>query len=639
MACGKLDDTAEKIRQEIMIFLTTELMNHTESRGKDAAGVAAMFENGEYMVIKSGMPSPQLMTTFTERDNKTYKNFLNVCRDSGSYVKSYIGHCRKASVGNTWDNVNNHPIRVGDIIGVHNGTLKNHDRIFEILSGKRDGEVDSESIFRLFNHFTNEGKEPFTIDNVKEVGRKLDGSFAVIAANSNNPFQIALLRDARPVELAIVKDYGILMIASEKKFMEMAMFNLNMASNLFNLGIPATKFTKSSVLFDDIFSMHAGIVDLTVDVNEDTKVADIVKTERIGLTEDEWKEKTKTHHDNYSRTYNSGFCNQNKNLLTDGKSDANDKKTSSESGQESGTKTAEQGTQTSKQGNESDENIGMVWSRTSKKFSSIARTGGTKGIKDDFIDSLHGAEITPIQKKIKEVTTNGEDPVEIELKSEIDNDRFDNHSQSTCKLNEIDADNDSFEKGSNKEAVIKQYHMEQDPVVAHKKPSGVAIGQVVKTSNTIDRKALDAAYKYKGGLEKYESDDELAMKLEMQATTLRAIPSYTLCNRHAESVALSSYYEGYLQCAEDMKGGVVEPELPKKSAEMHIRILKVLMNMLIPMVKGTMPSEVENAVSNAMNSGVELTSEKYKSVISTGDLKKHRILRWIGDMISDKEKR
>lgn len=63
-----------------------------------------------------------------------------------------IGHTRMATHGSPEDNRNNHPLRHGQFMGIHNGVLRNHESILAI-TGREDEEteVDSEAIFAAVN--------------------------------------------------------------------------------------------------------------------------------------------------------------------------------------------------------------------------------------------------------------------------------------------------------------------------------------------------------------------------------------------------------------------------------------------------------------------------------------------------------
>ena len=63
-----------------------------------------------------------------------------------------VGHTRYATHGDPKDLRNDHPIRHGKIVGVHNGVLTNHEEILSV-TGREDPEtkVDSEAIFAAVN--------------------------------------------------------------------------------------------------------------------------------------------------------------------------------------------------------------------------------------------------------------------------------------------------------------------------------------------------------------------------------------------------------------------------------------------------------------------------------------------------------
>lgn len=69
--------------------------------------------------------------------------------DSPKWV---VGHTRWATTGDPEDNRNNHPIRHGNVIGVHNGVLRNYEPILSVTGREVKGtEVDSEAIFAAVN--------------------------------------------------------------------------------------------------------------------------------------------------------------------------------------------------------------------------------------------------------------------------------------------------------------------------------------------------------------------------------------------------------------------------------------------------------------------------------------------------------
>lgn len=95
-----------------------------------------------------------------------------------------VGHLRYATHGKPEDNRNNHPIPHGDVIGVHNGVLRNHDTILR-KTGREDPKtlVDSEAIFAAVNRW-----------GAKKGLAKIEGDMVAIYANRERPHVLHIAR-------------------------------------------------------------------------------------------------------------------------------------------------------------------------------------------------------------------------------------------------------------------------------------------------------------------------------------------------------------------------------------------------------------------------------------------------------------
>ena len=230
VAAARLKTKASKIeadvQEEIMRFWHTELMMLTEERGKDAAGSALLWEDGSLLGIKHGTAVSNLICDWDpDNPKKSYLAFMKVWRNyNDSPVSIAIGHCRKLSVGTAWKNENNHPHYIKKkVVLIHNGTLKNHHKLKNSFDMDCKGDTDSEVIGNLI-HIANvqepkkADKNVFTLDQAEWVVDKLQGTFACIALNADNPYQMLAFRDGRPFELAFSKKAGLIFVASESKF-------------------------------------------------------------------------------------------------------------------------------------------------------------------------------------------------------------------------------------------------------------------------------------------------------------------------------------------------------------------------------------------------------------------------------------
>jgi len=283
-----------------MRYLTTELILETEDRGKDATGAAILFNDGNYFGIKRGEEASKFLAKFG-KSKDYYGSLLEVWRQHEEPVRAFIGHCRKGTIGAKESNQNNHPIKIQNIVGVHNGVIRNDREIEEHLGCKRNGHVDSEMIFHLFNHFTNSGKEPFTMKMLEEIIDRLTGTFAVMAFNSDNLNQIPVFRDGRPLEMILIKDLSLLLLVSELKFWSRVHFRYERLISYGEVKLPSLLDMKieKKIFKDD----SAAIFDLTVRCTKDTEIADLGEFKKISRNNKIWTTTSALSGANYYNIY------------------------------------------------------------------------------------------------------------------------------------------------------------------------------------------------------------------------------------------------------------------------------------------------------------------------------------------------
>lgn len=360
----------EDKNRESALYLTSTLVEFTEPRGKDATGVAALFDDGNFVCQKAAISASKFVARFG-KEPTDFNGFLSALRLREDALRTVIGHCRKKSVGGSANNANNHPIKAGNIVGVHNGTLKNDDIIFEKLKCTRDGQVDSEAIFRLFDHYTRNGKEPFTMEMVEEVVKRLEGSFSILTFNANNPNQVVAARDQRPSEFCFIKPLKLMLVASEKKFIENSIWNYNKLAYHFDMnGFVKLKYgdVEYATLKDD----SAAIFYLNSEITKDTKIEDLYDTKDMPRVATRiWKTPVQSY--NYGNNYAGGYNNRHNNYAN--RNNANNVGTNNNSvnnsNNNSTTKTHDsKNTDTNVSvDDKNDKNfIGRVWSVSIKKF-------------------------------------------------------------------------------------------------------------------------------------------------------------------------------------------------------------------------------------------------------------------------------
>jgi predicted glutamine amidotransferase len=158
----------------------------SEGRGRDASGVAG-HAGAAVLVHKRAVPASKLLRDEGYRAVRVVE------------PEVVIAHTRLATKGSPADSANNHPVCAGPVVGVHNGMLRNDDALFRVLGLRRDGEVDSEAIFRLVEFFC---PERVTAAGLWKALDLVEGSYAVAVVHARQPGELWLARGTRPLAVA-----------------------------------------------------------------------------------------------------------------------------------------------------------------------------------------------------------------------------------------------------------------------------------------------------------------------------------------------------------------------------------------------------------------------------------------------------
>lgn len=158
-----------------------------EYRGYDSAGVAVI-EKNKILVVKSVGKIAKL-----EEKIKTYTPEGNIG----------IGHTRWATHGRPSD-INSHPHTDcrGEFAIVHNGIIENYLELREWLESEGHhfvSETDTEVLPHLVEHFYNGNLE----DTVREVAKKLEGSYAMVAMAKKERGKLVAVRKDSPLVVGI----------------------------------------------------------------------------------------------------------------------------------------------------------------------------------------------------------------------------------------------------------------------------------------------------------------------------------------------------------------------------------------------------------------------------------------------------
>lgn len=205
----KVEDS--KMVRDIMRNLFIKNQVH----GRTAAGLA-LVSGEDIKVVKKNIPGEVLVTLpeYKVAESK-YMSFSTATEEdrklgiSKSPPRALIGHCRLQTKGCATINDNNHPIVRENVVGVHNGMIGNDDHIFNIYSKafNRNGQVDSEIIFALIDHFSKDDKPIHRA--IQKMAMALQGSLACAMTHSMKPWVVWLFRRNGPCDVVVFRDVGM----------------------------------------------------------------------------------------------------------------------------------------------------------------------------------------------------------------------------------------------------------------------------------------------------------------------------------------------------------------------------------------------------------------------------------------------
>jgi len=599
----------EKTRTEANIFITTQLLQATVERGKDATGVALLWADGNFLGLKMGLPSPDFIARFgnTEKD---FEGFLKLWREYPKLMKIFLGHCRKSSVGNSYDNKNNHPIQVGNIVMVHNGTLTNHDKIFDKLDCKRTGDVDSEAIGRLLHHYSKGGEEPFTTEMLEETTRRLHGTYSVLAMAGNNPYQVAQFRDGRPAEMVLVRPLRTVYIASEKKYLENVLFEYNKMSKLFAASVKFPYLKQADVDFKTLPDDSVALWDLTVPITDKTDIADLYDWKKTPLRVDKIWSETSTSTNN--STWNSNRSSTEKKSNTGTEVNAQNRKTGQDSPGDDDDK---------------DNSNGLVWSKSLSKYKTQDGIEETKKYGAVKID-VENAEVIPLD------SDDDEDGEIVDLK-EVGKDGVENLIVGCAETKEL-----ALKRVENA-AEIASSGAKKSSSSDSKRDTNKNSGTTVEIDMTSHPEALKKAEEFTDkSFVKYEDDEEVASDLDISdPSVLRPLPLYALANRIKKFIFKQGFVAGYISKERpDYKQETAERKLV--SAENKIRVLKLIIKILAKMLeyrtKGNSPAAVNNLIVQSV-SDIQPAKLSISTALTVGDVKNMPILKQLGGLLEGKK--
>jgi len=194
----------------------TQNLLFNEKRGEAATGIAILQADGTVQIYKRSLPAHEFVLT------QDYLGFLASLNEQTTLL---LGHTRYPTKGAPDNALNNHPLLAGSFCGIHNGHILNDDQLFAHWQLPRQGEVDSEIIFRLLEKLAGETAaspplgQSITLAEMIPSLQMLEGRFTFLASDRRFPHQLLVVRHDNPLSLHFSSEWNSLIFSSSYLFL------------------------------------------------------------------------------------------------------------------------------------------------------------------------------------------------------------------------------------------------------------------------------------------------------------------------------------------------------------------------------------------------------------------------------------
>lgn len=189
--------------------VTTSLLKLSQSRGKDASGLALQTQD-KIEILKHSSSAAKLIKS------SGYQQLFEAVAKEETSSLGIIGHARMVTNGSRVYE-DNQPVVSSGLACIHNGIVVNAEVLWKKFSLKRKYIVDTEVILALVRHFLDKGMS--LKQALRKTLRLIEGSASLAIFFKDFPY-LFLYTNTGSLYFAVSQKKGILVFASEEYFLK-----------------------------------------------------------------------------------------------------------------------------------------------------------------------------------------------------------------------------------------------------------------------------------------------------------------------------------------------------------------------------------------------------------------------------------
>jgi hypothetical protein len=214
-----------RVRQKYLKHMLDDLFLLSESRGKEASGLAVQIRNSIY-ILKRPIPSSVLIKReeYRELQKKIFTENKDTLTSTSPSPLILIGHTRLVTNGTQEQYYNNQPVIKNGIIGIHNGIIVNDEQLWKSHPMlEREFNVDTEILLALIylqlkknGSLIQAAKTVFgLIKGMASIGLLFDSCETLLLATNNGSLYICRSLDNKVIIFASEK-HILIQLAAKK---------------------------------------------------------------------------------------------------------------------------------------------------------------------------------------------------------------------------------------------------------------------------------------------------------------------------------------------------------------------------------------------------------------------------------------